>query len=217
MGEVSGPGRRASRRTRQVERARGRAATERLLQDAALRVLDHEGVLSGISLQEVADEAGLSRGLINHYFGSRRALLRAALDRRRRAAVTPVREMLAGPPSGGFRWFWRGTIRDPQWARVMALLALDDDPSFEPIHMLDDVLAAAEQAKADGTVPADADIEAGHVVTLALACGWSLLRESFARQLGVAVEELDERAERVVLGGGGSGSGRAKRPVTSRR
>src|SRR5206468_2454458 len=84
-------------------RARGRAATEALLRDAAMRVLRRDGVLSGLSLQDVADEAAVNRALINHYFGNRATLL-----------------------------------------------------------------------------------------------GWSLLRESFARQLGVSAEKLDRRAERIM-------------------
>src|SRR5690606_36581152 len=56
-----------------------RAATEAALEQAALRLLERNGVLAGLNLREVADEAGVNRGLVYHYFGSRRDLLRAAL------------------------------------------------------------------------------------------------------------------------------------------
>jgi pimeloyl-ACP methyl ester carboxylesterase len=121
-------------------RARGRAATENLLRDAALRLLERDGVLSGISLQDVADEAGLSRGLIHHYFGSRQALLRSALEARRQEAVALFEHRRHRSPAARFKWFWRGTIRDPHWATMMALLAIDGDESFEPIHLPEEVL-----------------------------------------------------------------------------
>ena len=180
-------------------RARGRAATENLLRDAALRLLDRDGVLAGISLQDVADEAGLSRGLIHHYFGSRQALLRSALEARRQEAAAQFQHRRHRSPAARFKWFWRGTIRDPHWATIMALLAIDGDESFEPIHLADEVLADLRDEIDAGEYGPGMDAEASHALTLALACGWSLLRQSFARQLGVPVEQLDARVEALVL------------------
>jgi AcrR family transcriptional regulator len=165
--------------------------TEALLCDAALRLLDRDGVLAGISLQDVADEAGLSRGLINHYFGSRRALLRSALESRRLASVEGFEQQRHASPEDRFVWFWKGIVRDPHWAEMMALLAIDRDEDFAPIHMLDDVVQADIDA---GVYGPEFDAVASHLVALALACGWSLLRESFARQLDVPVKQLDQRS-----------------------
>jgi AcrR family transcriptional regulator len=73
-------------RTRQPNRV----ATESALQKAALLLLERNGVLAGLNLRQVADEAGVNRGLVYHYFGSRRDLLRAALrsDVRERSSMT---------------------------------------------------------------------------------------------------------------------------------
>src|SRR5262245_36628667 len=68
-----------SPRSRRSQRQPDRAATEQALQKAALALLERNGVLAGLNLREVAEEAGVNRGLVYHYFGSRRALLRAAL------------------------------------------------------------------------------------------------------------------------------------------
>ena len=43
---------------------------------ASLDGIERDGVLAGLNLQEVADEAGVNRGLVYRYFGSRRELLR---------------------------------------------------------------------------------------------------------------------------------------------
>ena len=59
-----------------------RRDTERRLIDAALDLIRSNGVLAGLNLREVAEAAGVNRGNIYHYFGSRRDLLRAAIARR---------------------------------------------------------------------------------------------------------------------------------------
>ena len=61
---------------------RNRAETEQRLIDVAIDLIRQNGVLAGLNLREVADGAGVNRGNIYHYFGSRRELLRAAIARR---------------------------------------------------------------------------------------------------------------------------------------
>lgn len=65
-----------------LRRPRGtREGTENELIDAVLRLLQRDGVLAGVTLREVAKEAGVNHGQIYHYFGTRRGLLRAAIAR----------------------------------------------------------------------------------------------------------------------------------------
>jgi AcrR family transcriptional regulator len=76
------------RRT-QVERA---AESRRRLVEAAIRMLAERGY-SGTTLVEIGREAGLSRGLVTHYFGTKEACMEAVIatirerlgDRTRRA------------------------------------------------------------------------------------------------------------------------------------
>ena len=63
----------------------GRAETERRLIEAALELIKRNGILAGLNLREVAAAAGVNRGNIYHYFGSRQELLREAIARRFRA------------------------------------------------------------------------------------------------------------------------------------
>ena len=60
---------------------RSRAETEQRLIEVALELIREKGILSGLNLREVAEGAGVNRGNIYHYFGSRRELLRAAINR----------------------------------------------------------------------------------------------------------------------------------------
>jgi AcrR family transcriptional regulator len=181
-------------------RALSTEATKELLRDAALRVLERDGVLSGVSLKRVATEAGLSQSLINYHFGSRQALLREALAEKRRAYWARfTRSTRRAPFVQRLHWSFAGITDDPQWARIMALLALERDETFEPFQNFDETMADHRADIAAGMVVEDFDPEATHAVYIALAVGWGLLREAASRQVGVPVKRLDARAESVIL------------------
>ncbi|WP_336087363.1 TetR/AcrR family transcriptional regulator [Nocardia sp. SSK8] len=81
---VAGSGRTAPRRTQQERTAQA----ERALLDAAAELIAQRGV-DRTSLAEVGVRAGYSRGLVNHHFGSKAALLeRLARDTQERFAAT---------------------------------------------------------------------------------------------------------------------------------
>lgn len=69
------------------------SGTRDALLDSAIRVIARKG-LRGATFRAVAGEAGLSHGMIVHYFGSRQALIEAAMDyaskRSLQGAVVPV-------------------------------------------------------------------------------------------------------------------------------
>src|SRR5690606_37889256 len=101
-----------------------RAATEAVLEKAALELLDERGILAGLNLREVADRAGVNRGLVYHYFGGGRDLLRAAL---RSDVAARLREM--GPGRGRSftaraRAQMRAMIKQSAWVRVVVILML---------------------------------------------------------------------------------------------
>ena len=180
-------------------RARGRAATETLLEQAALRLLEREGVLAGLRLQDVAEEAAVSRGLINHYFGSRRELLRKALASKQAASEDKFRGQRTRGRHSVIRWGFRRGIRDRQYAMILALLAIDGDETLEALPWLDEEVAQRREQMAAGEVVADFDPEVTYAIYMALGVGWSLLRSSFARQIDVPLDELDARAETVLV------------------
>jgi AcrR family transcriptional regulator len=72
--------------------------------------------LTGLNLREVADDAGVNRGNIYHYFGSRRELLRAAIAQRFESmakALTSRQDQHAPFVERRIRAFQaRGTIQD---------------------------------------------------------------------------------------------------------
>lgn len=156
--------------------ARNRAATDEsaagLLERAAVTLIDEQGILAGLNLRKVAERAGVHRGLVYHHFGSRRELLLSALRRRLPAEGDPT------SPGGiaGDRLFAAG-IQDGQPVRLMALLALDGDESYEPLGRFSPRFR-----------PTSRDVAGA-----CLALGHCIYRQSFAAELGIALEAWDRR------------------------
>src|SRR5687768_12390120 len=74
------PPARSTASARQPRRRRDREKTVADILDAAERLLGEKGP-DGFGLAELGREAGISFGLIHHYFGGKEGLLRAVLSR----------------------------------------------------------------------------------------------------------------------------------------
>ncbi|GGM82721.1 hypothetical protein GCM10007977_100180 [Dactylosporangium sucinum] len=160
---------------------------------AALELLAREGVLAGLNLKDVADEAGVNRGLIHHYFGSRKTLLRNALDKEMRTLADRVgMETYLNPARRGARSF-RAQANEMQLARVVMLLALDGDEEFAPIPFYESSLELLKDEQGRGVWDEDLDLRALLALWYAFLSGYLVLRPALARQLGLAVKTLDAR------------------------
>ncbi|MFT4125977.1 MAG: TetR/AcrR family transcriptional regulator [Gordonia sp. (in: high G+C Gram-positive bacteria)] len=160
----------------------------RELADAALALAARKGVGS-VTTRAVAEEAGWSIGVLNHYFDSRRDLMRAALLRARELQDHAYREILADPTTSAHRklelltdcvlplddrrlaltrvflfFYAEGTASDDARAAVATLLA-----SWRA--MIAEQLGAAAAA---GEVPADLDIQLAATHLTALTDGLAL-------------------------------------------
>lgn len=184
-------------------RAPDRAATEAALEEAALNLLRRDGVLAGLNLREVADEAKINRGLLYHYYGSRQKLLRRAL---RRQGQTNRDELAASehlPAPRRWQEFFRTTIAHPEPIALTTLLVLDNTEQFRTMPLRDRVRDSLQRDKDEGTLDPGVDTTALHALLVTAAYGYALYREPFARELGVDLGELDTRvlallAERVL-------------------
>ncbi|MER7273783.1 helix-turn-helix domain-containing protein [Dactylosporangium sp. NPDC000244] len=174
-------------------RRRGRQETEAVLMRAALELLAREGVLAGLNLKDVADEAGVNRGLIHHYFGSRQTLLRNALDMEMHALAERVgMEAYVNPARRGARSF-RAQADEMQLARVVMLLALDGDDELAPIPFYESSLEFLKDEQSRGIWDEDLDPRALLALWYSFLSGYLVLRPALARQLGLAVKTLDAR------------------------
>lgn len=178
--------------TSEPDRTPDRDATERALQDAALQLMERNGVLAGLNLREVAAEAGVNRGLVYHYFGSRRELLRASLSRSARERFVDVAEAGDLPFRERMLAFIHTMIRHRRAVRLATLLISDGDESLRTMPLRDLTRQRLAEDVDNGDLD-DLDLEAVHVATVSLTYGYVLYRERFAHELGVSVTELDDR------------------------
>jgi AcrR family transcriptional regulator len=171
--------------------------TRERLMDAALDYIAENGVLGGLNLREIAERVGVTPANIYHYFGSRRGLLRAALNRESRRLAVPL-EAMAGIPFEERRLRMFDQITSRPELRLGALLVLDDDPDYEPLPFIKRT-SQQYQAQADaGALPDDLDVIAAHLITLATSIGVALYNDAAARQLGVDPDALLGRARAVL-------------------
>ncbi|MDI3386232.1 helix-turn-helix domain-containing protein [Streptomyces sp. B-S-A8] len=168
--------------------------TAQTIERAAIELLERDGVLGGLNLREVADHAGVNRGLVYHYFGSRRELLRSALRRNVRERVLAIR-LQDGPALFGerVRHVLKGSIRYASAVRLRVLLLLDQDKELRlmPDRPRTQELLGKDQES--GLIDADVDLVALHATLQSLTVGYVLARTRLAKEFGVGVRELDER------------------------
>lgn len=176
---------------------RSRADTEQRLIDVALELIQTKGVLAGLNLREVAEGAGVNRGNIYHYFGSRQELLRAAINRRFEAVVDSLKARKRNIPFVARRlstFSASDTIHDSQ---LRALLVLDGDDTVDPMPQYEAALSHLRQDVIDGDIDRTHDLEALQVMLSALARGYRIFRKPFAKRIGVGVNELDARVTEI--------------------
>lgn len=177
----------------------GRAETERRLIEAALELIKSNGILAGLNLREVAAAAGVNRGNIYHYFGSRQELLREAIARRfkliRKHLDAEYRELpFVERRTGQFRG---DSFQD---SKLRALLVMDGDESVDPMPAYEDTLSSLKQDVVNGDIDPAHDLEALQVALSAMLRGYRIFREPYAKRVGADVEELDERVASLVSG-----------------
>jgi AcrR family transcriptional regulator len=175
-----------------------RSATEAALQKAALSLVERNGVLAGLNLREVAEEAGVNRGLVYHYFGSRRDLLRAALRSDAEERLSDAAPGFGLPAAARYSRFLRTFVGHRRAAMLATLLTLDGDDSLHAVPDLQGARGRLARDVAEGALPADIDIDAVHIAMSALVYGYLVFRERFADELGAEPLDLDEQVATVV-------------------
>jgi AcrR family transcriptional regulator len=179
---------------------RGRAQTEQRLIDVALDLIRSQGILAGLNLREVAAGAGVNRGNIYHYFGSRQELLRAAINRQFKALVESIRE-----PGKTARFvhrrvknFLKHNQDQTNDSQLRALLVLDGDTSVDPIPLYEAGLKQLKDDVARGDIHSRHDLEALQVALSAFGRGYRIFRLPYAKRVGIPPKELDERVSNIL-------------------
>jgi len=179
------------------QRRSDRLATEARLTDAALHLLHRDGVLAGLNLRLVADNASVNRGLVYQYFGSRRALLRAALRRNSRRRLSDLSAAAHLSATERYQALLRMLLSNPDVMWLNALLVLDGADDLELMPLRNEAIARLADEMGKGNLVVE-DLEVLHVLTVCTIFGYSLFRRNLAAELKRPVEDLDERFTKVL-------------------
>jgi AcrR family transcriptional regulator len=182
----------------ETKQRRSRADTEQRLIDVALDLIRDKGVLAGLNLREVAEGAGVNRGNIYHYFGSRQELLRAAISRRFKAMVSTVKASRQHRRFVERRLEIFRFIEDSNDSKLRALLVLDGDDTVDPIPHYEGALSQLRQDVIDGDIHREHDLEALQVALSAVLRGYRIFREPYANRLEIDANELDTRVQGII-------------------
>ena len=162
-----------------------RSARQRIL-DAAIAGFAEHGV-AGTSLKAIAEQAGVSQGLIVHHFGSKDGL-RDACDAH---VIGVIREQMQSAAAEGRELDVLAAFRRRQEAQAHALPYLaralsEGGPVADALvdELADETLRSMEQGVADGTYVATAHPRERALVLLIWSLGAVTLHEHLQRLLG---------------------------------
>lgn len=185
--------------------------TQLKLEDAAIDLIERDGILAGLNLRAAADAAGVNRGNVYHYFGSRRQLLQAALRRRLQANAASVSLRQGLPLLEWVSWAQRYLLKpnNEQLVRLTMLLLLDRDESVQlmPFQVMNVQKFTLDQER--GVIDADIDVVALNAFMVAAMRGYVLHREALVRETGIDGRELDKKVESLLIRFASSISGSA--------
>ncbi|MBV1878450.1 MAG: TetR/AcrR family transcriptional regulator [Pseudomonadales bacterium] len=175
-----------------------RAGREYALEQKALELLRKNGVLAGLNLREVADQADVNRGLVYHYFGSRQELLRAALKRDVKQRLSEIQATGKLPFKARIQQMTRTMLAHDESIQLATLLLLDgiDKPSIAPLH--DHWISGFESDKELELIEDDTDLDGLLALTTALSYGYIIFRQAISEEFKIPLSDLDYRVDAVL-------------------
>jgi AcrR family transcriptional regulator len=192
-----------SQSKKEIKPKRGRAETEQRLIEVALELIRDNGVLAGLNLRQVAEGAGVNRGNIYHYFGSRQELLRAAINRQFDAFVNSftkgkAQARFVARRLRAFRSNASNDTNDTNDSMLRALLVLDGDNTVDPMPLYEGQLSQLRQDVIDGDIDRGQDLDALQVALSAFVRGYRIFRLPYAKRVGIEPNELDDRVNKIL-------------------
>jgi len=168
------------------------------LLEAAERVF-LESSPDGMGLRDVAREAGVSHGLITHYFKTYEGLVEAVFNRRTaqiaQRVVARFAAMGDAPSADEIVELMLGVVSEPLHLRLVAWSMLTGralQPDFiagrqqglEPIAAAIHSAASSEAKRRDTRAPSRDDVDYALLLAIGAAYGWGLGKAPFLAALG---------------------------------
>lgn len=186
---------RSPRRTQEQRRAE----TERRVLDAAMALIARSGSRA-VTLAEVGEAAGYSRGIVYHHFGSRERLLEAVVDEAQRFDVPAYQGDGLDYLVRIIEAYLRNVVQRTPSARAFLQLwgeAIAADPMLAPLFASRDadfrqLLAnVVRQGVADGSIRPDASPAEAAVLIVALVrgTGMQLIAQPPVRNVPALIRE----------------------------
>jgi TetR/AcrR family transcriptional regulator, repressor for neighboring sulfatase len=175
-------------------RPRGRAAAEEAIVAAARR-LYRERSPAEVTMREIADVAGVNRGLLHHYFGSKEDLLAAIVTTASEQAASGVREapdLLAALAT--LRGQGNAYARMVAWALISGV---DPDDFARPSPTIAALLEHAARVERAADDAAIVDDRMAVAAALTLVLGWQVFEPFITRAAGLDDMSADERAAQL--------------------
>lgn len=177
---------------------RGRASAEEKLVTAAAELIAEVGPRAA-TVRAVAARAGVNHGLVHHYFGSKEALLRAAMTRLVHEHARFAMEQSSGRPTPAPL----ALLQDQAYLRAVVRCVLDGELELAVTELEEGVSVprrALEHAvQRSGTAP-DVRVKALVGTGMALEMGWAALEPFIAAVTGTSADELEEvRREAIAI------------------
>jgi AcrR family transcriptional regulator len=173
----------SSATTARRTQAQRRGEAERALLDAAARLFARRGI-DQTSLADIGEEAGYSRGLVNHHFGSKAALVERLTADAQRAFVAHLPDADSGGEIDTLVGITRAYLdmvrRDTTKSRAFYVMwgaALPADASLRPVFESDDALfrdgiaSLVRTGQRNGTIDATVDASGFAVAFVGLVRG----------------------------------------------
>ena len=188
-----------------------------LLVDATLRLLVTRPV-AGVSVRDIAAEAGVNHGLVHRHFGSKDGLIKAAVERAAKTVYgddTPARAS----------WFFERLREHPELAILVARACLDGPSELlalaAPPPELLEVIAHRLRTVTKSIGPHGVDAHLANALWTCAMLGWFVFRPMIDRgyalpahaddKLARAIESLDAFVD-TLLTSQSQGGARARRP-----
>jgi AcrR family transcriptional regulator len=169
--------------------------TRAALVDALIDLLGERSV-AAISVRDVAAAAGVNHGLVHRYFGSKDALVRAAVER-----ISD--QVYAGfPARGQTAWFYRMLRANPHIAVIVARACLDGphdllEAAAPPPAVMQQLIARLRTSLARLPLAGAIDPNLLNAFFTSAMLGWFAFRPLFAAGYGVPAD-ADDQLEAII-------------------
>ena len=180
----------------QAEPVRGVDAVKSALVEAAAERLSEVGPRA-VSVRDVARRAGVNHGQIHHYFGGKRALLRAAMLHLAAQHFEHQTELSGGRPIPRAL----SLAEDPRYWRAICRAVMEGDLELAGVE-IEAGLSVPRRALAalmerDGADADDLDFKARFAAVAALSLGWVALEDFVVMLVDVGEGDREALRERI--------------------